>query len=59
MNDIPIRNSVGGTYRLAEEDKDYVKSFAVDGVIPLRDYVKALTVVLNRQKGGSEDGYSH
>ena len=52
MNDIPIRKSVGGTYRLTAEDKDYIKSLQVD-------YVKALNVILNRKKGGSEDGYSH
>ena len=59
MNDIPIRKSVGGTYRLTAEDKDYIKSLPVDGVIPFQDYITALKVVLNRQKGGSEDGYSH
>lgn len=59
MNEIPIRKSTDGTYRLTAEDKDYIKSLRVDGVIPFQDYITALTVVLNRQKGGSEDGYSH
>lgn len=59
MNEIPISQSVSGIYRLAEEDKEYIKSFAVDGAIPFAVYVKALTQILNRRKEGSENGYSH
>lgn len=50
MNEIPIRKSTDGTYRITKDDKDYIKRFAVDGVLPFSDYVKALTQILNQQK---------
>lgn len=32
---------------LTEQEKDYIKSFAVDGVIPFDDYIRAINFVLN------------
>ena len=34
MNDIPVRPRKPGKYHLTQQDKEYIKSFAVDGVIP-------------------------
>lgn len=50
MNDygVPIRPSTPGKYTLTDEDRKYIESFAVDGVIPLDDYIRAVNKVLNR-----------
>lgn len=32
---LPVRQSTAKQYRLTDRDKEYVKSFAVDGVVPL------------------------
>lgn len=43
-----IRRSKPGKYVLTDEDREYIKSFAVDGVIPFSDYIKAVNEILNR-----------
>lgn len=42
MLGIPVRPSRPSTYRLTRQDKEYLKSFAVDGVIEFNDYITAL-----------------
>lgn len=37
-----------GTYKLSQEDKDFIKSFAKDGVVSFSDYLKAMTMILNK-----------
>lgn len=37
-----------GTYKLTQEDKEYIKSFAKDGVVSFSDYLKAMTMILNK-----------
>lgn len=37
-----------GTYTLTKEDKEYIKSFAKDGVVSFSDYLKAMTTILNK-----------
>lgn len=37
-----------GTYKLSQEDKDFIKSFAKDGVVSFSDYLKAMTTILNK-----------
>lgn len=37
-----------GTYTLSKEDKEYIKSFAKDGVVSFSDYLKAMTMILNK-----------
>lgn len=39
---LPVRQSTAKQYRLTDRDKEYVKSFAVDGVVPLDAYLCAL-----------------
>ena len=39
---LPVRQSTAKQYRLTEGDKEYIKSFAVDGVVPLDAYLCAL-----------------
>lgn len=43
-----LRPRVPGKYVLTNEDLEYIKSFAVDGVIPFNDYIKAVNEVLNK-----------
>lgn len=43
-----MRPSKPGKYVLTDEDRDYIKSFAVDGVITFSDYIKAVNEILNR-----------
>lgn len=47
-DNLVIRRSKPGKYALTDEDKEYIKSFAVDGVIPFSDYIKAVNEILNR-----------
>ena len=42
---IPVRPSRSSTYRLTRQDKEYLKSFAVDGVIEFNDYITALNEI--------------
>lgn len=37
-----------GTYTLIKEGKEYIKSFAKDGVVSFSDYLKAMTTILNK-----------
>lgn len=46
--EIPVRPENQHAYLLTEEDKEYIKSFAVDGVIPFDDYIKAVNKILNK-----------
>lgn len=46
--DIPVSQRRSGKYKLSEQDKEYLKSFAVDGVIPFDDYIRAINEILNR-----------
>ena len=39
---LPVRQSTVKQYRLTDRDKEYIKSFAVDGVVPLYVYLCAL-----------------
>ena len=39
---LQVRQSTAKQYRLTDRDKEYVKSFAVDGVVPLDAYLCAL-----------------
>lgn len=39
---LPVRQNTAKQYRLTEGDKEYIKSFAVDGVVPLDAYLYAL-----------------
>lgn len=39
---LPVRQSTAKQYRLTERDKEYIKSFAVDGMVPLDTYLCAL-----------------
>ena len=50
MNNIPVKPSKPGKYILTEEDKEYLKSFAVNGVIPFNDYIKAMNEILNKDR---------
>lgn len=38
----PVRQSTAKQYRLTDRDKEYIKSFAIDGVVPLDAYLYAL-----------------
>ena len=39
---LPVRQSTAKQYRLTDRGKEYIKSFAVDGVVPLDAYLCAL-----------------
>ena len=39
---LPVRQSTAKQYRLTERDKEYIKSFAADGVVSLDAYLYAL-----------------
>ena len=39
---LPVRQSTAKQCRLTDRDKEYIKSFAVDGVVPLDAYLYAL-----------------
>lgn len=47
MQDIPVRESKPGKHHLTQEDKEYINSFAVNGVIPFDAYITATNKVLN------------
>lgn len=47
---IPVRPRKPGEYELTEQDKEYIKSFAVDGVIPFDAYIRAMNTILNKGK---------
>lgn len=48
MSEIPVKPSRPGKYILTQADKEYLQSFAVDGVIPFDDYIRATNEILNR-----------
>lgn len=48
--DIPVRPRKPSQYIMTEEDKTYLKSFAVNGVIPFEDYIKAMNEILNKDR---------
>ena len=50
MSDIPVRPQTPGVYRLTKEDKEYLKKFAVGGVISFDDYIAAMNVILNKDR---------
>ena len=50
MKIIPITEMQAPKYKLTKDDKEYLESFAVDGVIPFQDYIMALNKILNKQK---------
>lgn len=52
INDIPVNRSQPGTYQLTEHDKEYLKSFAVDGVIPIKSYIMAMNQIVNHTVPG-------
>ena len=39
---LPVSQSTAKQYRLTDRGKEYIKSFAVDGVVPLDAYLCAL-----------------
>lgn len=48
MNTVSRNENNHGTYTLTKEDKEYIKSFAKDGVVSFSDYLKAMTMILNK-----------
>ena len=48
MNTVSRKENNHGTYTLTKEDKEYIKSFAKDGVVSFSDYLKAMTTILNK-----------
>lgn len=48
MNTVSRKENNHGTYTLTKEDKEYIKSFAKDGVVSFSDYLKAMTMILNK-----------
>ena len=48
MNTVSRNENNHGTYKLTQEDKEYIKSFAKDGVVSFSDYLKAMTMILNK-----------
>lgn len=48
MNTVSRKENNHGTYKLSQEDKDFIKSFAKDGVVSFSDYLKAMTMILNK-----------
>lgn len=44
---IPVMPRRPGKYRLTDADKEYLKSLAVDGVIPLDVHIRAMNKILN------------
>ena len=48
MNTVSRNERNHGTYTLSREDKDFIKSFAKDGVVSFSDYLKAMTMILNK-----------
>lgn len=50
MNTVSRNENNHGTYKLTQEDKEYIKSFAKDGVVSFSDYLKAMTTILNKQE---------
>ena len=53
-NDIPASRPQPGTYQLTERDKEYLKSFAVGGVILIKDYIVAMNQIVNHAVPGVE-----
>ena len=49
---VPVKPSRPGTYTLTEADKEYLKSFAIDGVIPIAAHMHAINVILNGTSTG-------
>ena len=47
MQDIPVRERKTGKYHLSQQDKEFIKTFAVNGIIPLDAYITATNKVLN------------
>ncbi len=47
QKDVPVRESKPGKYRLTQQDKEFIKSFAVNGEIPFNAYISAVNRVLN------------
>lgn len=47
MNDISVRARKPGKYHLTQQDKEYIKSFAVNGEIPFNAYISAVNKVPN------------
>ncbi|HBZ51955.1 MAG TPA: hypothetical protein DEO69_07505 [Erysipelotrichaceae bacterium] len=50
MNTVSRNERNHGTYKLTQEDKEYIKSFAKDGVVSFSDYLKAMTMILNKEE---------
>ena len=50
MNTVSRNERNHGTYKLTQEDKEYIKSFAKDGVVSFSDYLKEMTMILNKQE---------
>ena len=48
MNTVSRNERNHGTYKLTQEDKEYIKLFAKDGVVSFSDYLKAMTMILNK-----------
>ncbi len=48
MQEIPVKSRRPGKYRLTEADKNRLKDAAVNGVIPLNDYIRIMNEILNK-----------
>lgn len=48
MNTVSRNERNHGTYKLTQEDEEYIKSFTKDGVVSFSDYLKAMTMILNK-----------
>ena len=44
---IPVRPSSGKKYIMTDADKEYLNSFAIDGIIPFNKYITAMNKILN------------
>ena len=49
-----IRTGTWGTYHLTEEDREYLKSKAVNGIISANDYIDAMQHIGDFGKGKRE-----
>ncbi len=49
MNTVSRNERNHGTYKLTQEDKNFIKLFAKDGVVSFNDYLEALTIIMNKK----------
>lgn len=49
MQEIPVKPRRPGKYRLTEADRKRLEKAAVDGVIPLNDYIRIMNEILRNK----------